>query len=215
MTESGSTLQNWGGNVVLCAQNQQVGLDTDLLKLFDGVLRRFCLQLFGGVEERNVGQMDADGVAAHLPAQLAHALEERQALDVAYGSADFGYYEIVVAGVAEQLHVALDLVGDVGYDLDGLAEIVAAAFVVDDVLVDPTGRDIIGARCADIGEPLVVAEVEIGLLTVDGYVAFAVFVGVESARVDVDIRVELLDGDAVAASLKQAGERCRDNSFTE
>ena len=200
---------------MLGAQNQQVGLDADLLKLFDGVLRRFRLQLLGGVEEGNVGQVDAYGVAAHLPSQLAHALEERQALDVAYCSADFGYYEVVVAGVAEKLHVALDLVGDVGYDLDSLAEIVAAALVVDDILVDPACRDIVGARCADIGEPLVVAEVEVSLLTVDGDVAFAVFVGVESARVDVDIRVELLDGDAVAASLQQAGERGRNDSFTE
>ena len=46
------------------------------------------------------------------------------------------------------------------------------------------------------------AEVEVGLHAIIGHVAFAVFVRIERAWVDIDVGVELLNGDAVAACLK-------------
>ena len=57
----------------------------------------------------------------------------------------------------------LDLVGDVRDDLDGLAEVVAAAFLLDDRLVDLAGGEVAVAGERGVGEAFVVAEVEIGL----------------------------------------------------
>ena len=37
-------------------------------------------------------------------------------------------------------------------------------------------------------------------MSVYGYVALSVFIGIQGSRVDVDIRVELLDGYAVASA---------------
>ena len=44
-------------------------------------------------------------------------------------------------------------------------------------------------------------------MSVYGYVALSVFIGIQSSRVDVDIRVELLDGYAVASGLQQLTDR--------
>jgi hypothetical protein len=87
----------------------------------------------------------------------------------------------------------------VGNDLHGLAEIVAAAFLVDHALVDTACGDIVRTGGAHVGEAFVVPQVEVGFMTVDGHIAFAVFVRVQCPRVDVDVRVEFLDGYSVAS----------------
>lgn len=46
-------------------------------------------------------------------------------------------------------------------------------------------------------------QVEIGFMTIHGYIAFAVFIRVQCTRVDVDIRVKLLDGYLVTSCLQQ------------
>ena len=86
-------------------------------------------------------------------------------------------------------------------------------FSVNDGLVDASGGDGIVARGVDAGESFVVSEVEVGLHAIDSDVALAVFVGVESARVDVDVGVELLDRDLVATSLQQFADAGRDDAF--
>ena len=78
-------------------------------------------------------------------------------------------------------------------NLHCLSQIVAAAFLVDYALVDTSGGNVVGARGANVGESLVVAQVEVGLVPVDGHVAFAVLIRVERTGVDVDVGVELLD----------------------
>ena len=85
------------------------------------------------------------------------------------------------------LHIAFYLVGDVGYNLHRLAQVVAASFLVDDAAVDAAGGHIVGRGYPDVGETFIVAQVEVGLMPVDGYIAFAVFIGAERAGVDVDI----------------------------
>ena len=69
--------------------------------------------------------------AAEVVAQLADRLDERQALDVADRAADLADDEVEPVGVGEREF--LDRVGDVGDDLDGRAEIVAAPLAGDDV----------------------------------------------------------------------------------
>ena len=73
-------------------------------------------------------------VARQVVAELADRLEERQALDVADRAADLDEHEIEVVVALEDEF--LDRVGDVRDDLDGGAEIVAAALLGDDVGVD-------------------------------------------------------------------------------
>ena len=148
----------------------------------------------------------ADVVAAGLLAELADRLEEREDLDVADRAADLGDHDVDVVG-RDAADAALDLVGDVRDHLHGLAEVVAAPLGGEHRLVDRAGRGVRVARQVLVDEALVVAEVEVGLAAVVGDEHLAVLERVHRARVDVDVRVELLQRDPQPAQLQQAAER--------
>ena len=103
-------------------------------------------------------------------------------------------------------HGVLDLVGDVGDDLDGLAEVVAAAFLGDDLLVDAAGGEVVVAGELGVGEALVVAEVEVGLGAVVGDEDLAVLEGRHGAGVDVEVGVKLHEVDLEPACFEQAAD---------
>ena len=113
------------------------------------------------------------------------------------------------------MHARLDLVGDVRDDLHRAAEIVAAALLLDDGVVDAPGGDVGVALHELVDEALVVAQVEVGLGAVLGDEHLAVLVGAHRAGVDVDVGVELLVGDLEAARLEEAPERGRRDALAE
>ncbi len=152
-------------------------------------------------------------VARQVVAELPDRLEERQALDVADRAADFAKHEIESFVAVEDER--FDRVGDVRDDLHRRAEVVAAPLLRDDVLVDAAGGDVVHLVRRPAGEPLVVAEVEIGLRAVVGDEHLAVLVGAHRPRIDVQIRVELPQPHFVAARLKKRAERRRCDAFAE
>ena len=93
----------------------------------------------------DVGQVDAQAVLPELPLELSYAFEEGEGFDIADGTTDLGDDEVVLLLEAKELDVALDLVGDMGDDLYGLAEVVALTLLADDVLVDTPGGDVVGS----------------------------------------------------------------------
>ena len=119
------------------------------------------------------------------------------------------------SSVADATDAPLDLVGDVGDDLDGAAEVVTAALGGQHGLVDRAGRGVGAAGEVLVDEALVVAEVEVGLAAVVGDEHLAVLEGVHRAGVDVDVRVELLDGDPEPPELQQPTERRRGDPLAE
>ncbi len=170
-----------GGEVAPGAAEQDVRLDADRPELLDAVLRRLGLELAGDADVGDEGQVDEEGpVDAQGEPHLPRRLEERQALDVADGPSYLADNNIVTAGHA--LDGRLDHVGDVGDDLDGLAEIFALALLADDGLVDLAGRPVVGPRRLRRGEALVVAEVEVRLRAVVGDVDLAVLERAHRAR---------------------------------
>jgi len=180
------------------------------------MLRRLGLQLARSGHVGNQGQVHQRRIAvSELVAQLTHRLDERQRLDVAHRTADFGDDDVVLLALSQQLDAALDFVSDVRDDLHGLAEILAFALLFDDALVDFTRRDVVRFRRRLVGETLVVSEIEVGFGAVLRHVTLAVLVGVERPGVDVDVGVELLDGHRITARLQQARNRCRDNPLAE
>jgi len=152
--------------------------------------------------------VDEEHVApAQLVADLAGRFEERQRLDVAYRSADLRDDDVrlgaVRAGSVLRTHPRHDLVGDVRDDLDGLAEVFAAALAGDNPLVHLAGGRVGVALKLGVEEALVVADVEVGFRTVFCHEHFAVLERVHRARVHVDIRVELLHDNREAARAKE------------
>ena len=148
-------------------------------------------------------------------AHLADGLEERQRFDVADGPADLDDDDVRIAVAGHATDALLDLVGDVRDDLDGAAEVVAAALLGDDRLVDAPGRDVAELAQVLVDEALVVAEVEVRLGAVVGDEDLAVLVGRHRARIHVDVRIELEDGDRQAAGLEEPTDAGGGDAFAE
>ena len=184
MTARSSTLQKSGDFLFHLAREgavgtaeKDVGLDADGEEFFDGVLGGLGLELLRGGDPGNESEVDEDGVfAAEFLAHLADGFEEGERFDVADGAADFDDGDVCAIG-GDFAHGVLDFVGDVGDDLDGFAEVVAAALFENDLLVDAAGGEVVVARERRVGEALVVAEVEVGLSAVIGDEDFAVLKG--------------------------------------
>ena len=141
---------------------------------------------------------EEDVVAADLVPDLPGGLEERQRLDVTDGATDLGDDDIRVrTGLGA--HPRLDLIRDVGDDLDRVTEVPATALLGDHGRVDLTRRHILGGREVDVEEPLVVADVEVRIGAVVGHEDIAVLERVHRAWVDVEVWVQLLHRDAQTA----------------
>ena len=188
------------------AADDRVGLDADAAQRGHRVLGRLGLQLAGRADvgqQRDVQEEAA--VPADLVPDLADRLQERQRLDVADGAADLGDHHVDV-GPGHLQDPRLDLVGDVRDDLDGVAEVLAAPLLGDHAGVDLAGGDVGRAAQLGVEEPLVVADVQVGLGAVVGDEHLAVLERVHRAGVDVEVRVELLHLDPQAAELEQPAE---------
>ena len=161
-----------------------------------------------GAEVRHQRDVQEEAVVpADVVPHLAGRLQERQRLDVADGAADLGDHHVRrSADSAVGLHPLLDLVGDVRDDLHGVAEVLTAPLLGDHRRVDLAGRDVREPAQVGVEEALVVPDVEVGLGAVVGDEDLAVLERVHRARVDVEVRVELLHRDPQAAGLEQAAE---------
>jgi hypothetical protein len=157
---------------------------------------------------------DEDVVAADLVADLAYGFEEGKRLDVAHGAADLGDDDVHVVG-RHAPDAVLDLVGDVRDDLHGVAEVVAAPLLGDDGRVDLAGGDVRRAVEVDVEEALVVPDVQVRLGAVVGDEHLTVLEGVHGARIDVQIRVQLLHRDAQPSRLEQRAEAGGGESLAE
>ena len=155
----------------------------------------------------------ADVLTSHVAANLTNRLEEGQRLDVAHGPPDLDQQD-VDAG-SRQVDPLLDLIGDVGDHLHGAAEVVTAPLLAQHRIVDAPRRDVVDLAHPRVCEALVVAEVEIRLGAVVGDVDLAVLEGVHGAGIDVQVGVELEEGDAQPARLQQRPDRRRRETLAQ
>ncbi len=199
---------------MFAAAYQDIGRQADGLQFLDAVLGGLGLQLSAGGKIREQRQMHQDRLAARaFVDELADCLEERQPLDVAHRAADLAQHEIDLP-IANAQEV-LDLVRDVGNDLDGFAQIIAAAFLFQHVGIDAAGTDAVGRARMDPGEAFVMAKVKVGLGPVIGHEDLAMFEGRHGARVDVQVGVELAQPDGIAARLQQRPQRGRGKALAQ
>lgn len=111
-------------------------------------------------------------VLAGAAPQMRHGLDEGHTLDVANGSAQLNYAHVrhlvgVVDGDLRDLDdPVLDCIRDVRHDLHRLAQIVALALALDDMLVDLARGDVVLTRQGDVQVALVVAEIEVDFAAV-------------------------------------------------
>ena len=158
--------------------------------------------------------MDVEYVVAPVvPAELADRLEEWQALDIANGAADFDDRQVeTFGGLADALFY---FVGDVRDDLDGRAEIIAAALLLDHGVVDLPGGAVVAPAHPGFEKALVVAEIEIGFRAVVGHENLAMLQRAHRAGIDVDIRIHLEQRHPQPARLEQRAERSRRQALAQ
>src|SRR6202012_1752350 len=89
-----------------------------------------------------------------------------QGLDVADRPPNLDNRHVGVGG--HLAHGVLDFVGYVGNNLHCLAQVVPAAFLGDDLLVDPAGGQIVVTAQPGMGEALVVPQIEVRFRPVVG-----------------------------------------------
>ena len=187
---------------VFGAAHKHIGLDADAPQFLDRMLGRLGLEFPGCSQIRHQGQ-----VYVHAPAgveilsQLADRFEKRQAFDITHGAADLGQDKIHIAGFGQR--ELLYSVGDMGDDLHGAAQIIAAPLLGQDLLIDAAGRDIVALPGRHACKTLVMPEIEIGLGAIVGHIDLAVLVGAHGARIDIQVRIELAQPDLIAPGLKK------------
>ena len=189
------------------------------------------LRLPLAVDDRNVRDVNLQEIVlARPPSQLSHSLNEGHALDVPHSSSQLDYAHVwLLVGVINRdprhaLNPVLDGIGDVRHDLDRLAQIVALALALDNVLVDLARGDVVRAREGDVQVALVVPEIEVHLAAVREDEDFAVpmhmsvhvmspleklsgvLLRIHGACIDIEIWVHL-DGGHVLVRQHAAAER--------
>src|SRR5712672_2840550 len=140
-----------GGDVTIAAAQQNVGLDTDAEQFFYAVLSGLGFQFTGSGDKGNERHMDEERVfCAEFEAHLTDGFEEGKRFDVADRAADFDDYD--VHGFGNFPNGGFDFVSDVGDDLNGFAEEVAAALFGEDGFVDTAGGPVVIAGKLGMGE---------------------------------------------------------------
>ena len=140
-------------------------------------------------------------------AHLARRLKEWLRFDIADGAANFGDDHVgvipVLIGLRLATHHVLNLVGDMRNNLNGIAEILATAFLSDDRGVHLARRRICSTRQVHIQEAFVVADIQIGFCAVLSHEDLSVLERIHRAGIDIDVGIELLHDHMQPPGTKQ------------
>ena len=201
---------------LVTAQDDYVRVDAHALQLLDRVLSGLRFMLVRSTQKRHQSDMDEEAVLTpHLKRYLSYSFEERLGFNVTYSAADLSDDHVSIGFLADTVYEILYFICYMGYDLNGRAEILAAALFVEHVPVYFTGGEIRVFVKILVDETLVVAEVEIGLRAVFRDINFAVLIGTHGTRINVDIGVELLRRNLESARFEYSSERRRSYPLSE
>src|SRR5258708_5146264 len=198
----------FAGEETVRAAEKDIRLDSNAQQFFYRVLRGLGLEFAGGADPRHQRYVDKNRILpAQFTAHLADGFKKRKRLNVAHGAADLHDHDVHILG--HLLHSRFDFVGHVRNDLHRLAQVITTALFGDDLPVASSGSPVVVPPPPGLGEPLVVAEIEIGFRAVVGHKDFAVLKRRHGAWVNIEIGVELHQVDLESAALQQTADRGR------
>ena len=207
---------NIAGHGFVHARHDDVGRNAHPLQFLHRMLGGLGLEF---VRPRDIGhQGDVDETAVlppDFPRHLADGFDEGLAFDVARRPADLGDDHVGVGGLAHLVDEGLDLVGDVGNDLHRLAEILAAALLVEDVPVHLARGEVGILVEIFVDKPLVMPEVEVGFRPVFRHEHLSVLKGTHRARIDVYVGIEFLRRHLIAAHFQKPAQRSRRDALAQ
>ena len=216
IAEQGDLFDQRGIHREIRAGHDHVGRDPHGAQFAHGVLGGFGLQLGGCADMRQPGHMHTGRVlAAQVAAHLADGFDEGLAFDVADRSTHLDQHHLGAGRLGHALDAAFDLVGDMGNDLDRATQVIAVAFARDHLGVHLPGGHIAFAVEANINEAFIMPQVQVGLRAIIQNIHLAVLVGRHGTGIDIDIRVEFLDGDLQPALLQELPDGCGGDAFAD
>ena len=158
--------------------------------------------------------VDVQGVfTSDVGAHLADGLKKRQALNVADRAAHFSDHDIGPCLFSDTDNTVLDLVGDVRDRLNGRAQVITTPLFSNDRVIDLPGRKVAGPAQLDIDKALVMSQVEVRFSAISRHEYLAMLIRAHCPRVDVDVRIQLLQRHRDATCLQNTPDGCRGNTF--
>src|SRR3989338_1875373 len=107
------------------------------------MLGRLCLYLLRGPDIWDEGEVNIENIiAANIKPELSCRFQEWQALDIAYGAAYLYDHDIGSRKVRRLPYALFYFVGYMRYDLNGLAQIVAAPLFCDNGIINLARRNV-------------------------------------------------------------------------
>lgn len=169
----------------VASAGDQIWAETGGSGVLDGGL---CwLGLLLSLDDWDEGNVNLEEVVLSGSAsELSHRLNEWRRLDISDGSSKldnadiWGLVGVVDWDLSNTLYPVLDRVGQMWNDLNGAAEVITATLLLDNVLVDLAGCDVVLASEGDVEIALVVAEIKVDFTAVVKDEDFAVPVVVVS-----------------------------------
>ena len=189
---------------LFAAANDNIRRNTDAAQLFDAVLSRFGFQLTGCGNIRYQRNMNIKHIVlADILFYLTDGFQKRQAFNITYSTADFRNNEVGIILLAYAENALFDFICDMRNNLYGTAKIIATAFFIYYTLVNLACGRIGVFGQVDINKAFVMSQVKVSFRTVVGYKNLAMLIRAHCSRVNIDIRVELLDSNPIAAAFQQ------------
>ena len=142
------------------------------------MLRGFGLDLTRRADDWQPGDMHEQTIfTPHFIAELTQRLEERLRFDVSHGAANFEDDDFCAGFFLHESDAAFDLIRDVRNDLNGPAEIIATAFLRDNLRIDLPRCEVADPAQADVDEAFVVTQIKVcfGAVIKDIYLAMLIW----------------------------------------
>ena len=133
---------------------------------------------------------------------MTDRLQEGKSFDIADGASDFDYTDFGLILLERKTHQPFDLIGDVRDDLDRFPEKCPRPFFAEHIPIDLSGGEVVSGGELLVEEPFVTPDIEVSFTTVARDEYLAVLVGVHRTGVDVEVRIDLLERNAIALELE-------------
>ena len=154
-------------------------------------------------------------VLADILFYLTDGFQKRQAFNITYSTADFRNNEVGIILLADAENALLDFIRDMRNNLYSTAKIIATAFFIYYTLVNLACGRIGVFGQVDINKAFVMSQIKVCFRTIISYKNLAMLIRAHCARVNIDIRVELLDSNPIAAAFQQTAQRRSSNALAQ
>ena len=203
IAEKGDLVPDLVGDGLIAAAYNNIWLDADAPELVNAVLGGLGLQLSRRGEVGKEGDMNIkDILPSHVAPHLADGLKEGEPLDVAHRAPHLDNNHARLALTGHLAETALYLIGNMRHHLNGAAQKIPPPLLGDDRAVNLPCGHAGGSGKVGIDEAFVVTQVKVGFLPILGDEDLTMLIGRHRPRIDINVWIQLLNGDRDVAALQ-------------